>query len=100
MENDKLVWMSDAISAILEEKNSGQQLEIMRVLGTGMQAETLNQACDRHAQYIRGLSAVDAVEVVRCRECLYRCNSFTGCPKLHGLETPDDFFCKYGKPKN
>lgn len=62
-EDDKLVRMSDAISAILEEKISGQQLEIMCALGTGMQAETLNQACDRHAQYIRDLPTVNAVEV-------------------------------------
>ena len=41
----------------------------------------------------------DAAKVVRCRDCLYWGNRWTGCPKLHGLETPDDFFCKYGKPK-
>lgn len=41
----------------------------------------------------------DAAKVVLCRDCLYWGNRWTGCPKLHGLETPDDFFCKYGKPK-
>lgn len=59
---------------------------------------------DEHGEWILAadiikLPAVDAVEVVRCRECLFRGNRWTGCPKLHGLETPDDFFCKYGKPK-
>lgn len=39
------------------------------------------------------------VEVVLCRDCMWRGNRWTGCPKLKGLVTPDDFFCKYGKPK-
>jgi hypothetical protein len=45
-------------------------------------------------------ACAEIVKVSYCRDCLYRGNSFTGCPKLHGLETPDNFFCKYGKPKN
>lgn len=64
MENDKLVRPRDAIRAILDEKILGFRLEIMHLTGVGLQAETLNQACDRHAQYIRDLPAVDVVEVV------------------------------------
>lgn len=65
--NDKLVRLSDAISAVLADKISGQQLEIIRALGSGIQAETLNQACNRHAQYIRDLPAVNAVVVRHAR---------------------------------
>ena len=38
---------------------------------------------------------VDAVEVVRCRECEIPHNKYTGCPKLNGLVTPTDFYCSY-----
>lgn len=41
--------------------------------------------------------AVDAVEVVRCRECEIPHNKYTGCPKLNGLVTPPDFYCSYGE---
>ena len=40
---------------------------------------------------------VDAVEVVRCRECAVPHNKYTGCPKLNGLITPPDFYCKHGE---
>lgn len=103
--DDKLVRMSDAISAILEEKISGQQLEIMRELGTGMQVETLNQACDRHAQLIRDLPAVDAVEVVRCRECIHSDTYPEGVSTEFPLKCLDiryggvspDWYCEHGQ---
>lgn len=41
--------------------------------------------------------AVDAVPVVRCRECAIPHNKYTGCPKLNGLVTPPDFYCSYGE---
>lgn len=46
---------------------------------------------------IESAPAVDAVEVVRCRECEIPHNKYTGCPKLNGLVTPPDFYCSYGE---
>lgn len=43
---------------------------------------------------------VDAVEVVRCRDCAVPHNKYTGCPKLNGLVTPPDFYCSYGERKD
>ena len=48
---------------------------------------------------IESAPAVDAVEVVRCRECEIPHNKYTGCPKLNGLVTPPDFYCSYGERK-
>ena len=43
---------------------------------------------------------VDAVEVVRCRDCAVPHNKYTGCPKLNGLVTTPDFYCPFGKRKD
>lgn len=93
MENDKLVRLSDAISAILADKISGQQLEIIRALGSGIQAETLNQACDRHAQYIRDLPAVDAVEVVH--SWWEDCSNGWSCGKCHYDTSKEYPYCPW-----
>ena len=42
---------------------------------------------------------VDAVKVVRCRDCAVPHNKYTGCPELNGLVTPPDFYCSYGERK-
>lgn len=42
---------------------------------------------------------VDAVEVVRCRDCEVPHNKYTGCPNLNGLVTPPDFYCPFGERK-
>lgn len=43
---------------------------------------------------------VDAVEVVRCRDCAVPHNQYTGCPKLNGLVTMPDFYCPFGERKD
>ena len=43
---------------------------------------------------------VDAVEVVRCKDCAVPHNKYTGCPKLNGLVTPPDFYCPFGERKD
>lgn len=43
------------------------------------------------------LSSVDAVEVVRCRDCAVPHNKWTGCPMLNGIVTPPDFYCGFGE---
>ena len=40
---------------------------------------------------------VDAVPVVRCKDCAVPHNKYTGCPELNGLVTPPDFFCPFGE---
>ena len=53
-----------------------------------------------YVQDIDEAPTVDAVEVVRCKDCGHRtengmCPMISGCPDLVGVD--DDFFCKYGK---
>ena len=43
---------------------------------------------------------VDAVPVVRCKDCAVPHNKYTGCPKLNGLVTPPDFCCPFGERKD
>ena len=43
---------------------------------------------------------VDAVPVVRCKDCAVPHNKYTGCPKLNGLVTPPDFYCPFGERKD
>ena len=48
---------------------------------------------------LREAPTVDAVEVVRCKDCAVPHNKYTGCPELNGLVTPPDFYCPFGKKK-
>lgn len=41
----------------------------------------------------------DAVQVIRCKDCIVPHNQWTGCPKLNGLVTSPDFYCSYGERK-
>ena len=51
---------------------------------------------DDFKKAIKNMPSVDAVEVVRCRDCAVPHNKFTGCPELNGLVTPPDFYCPFG----
>lgn len=48
----------------------------------------------------RAMPTIDAVQVVRCRECAVPHNRWTGCPNLGGLVTPPDFYCAFGERKD
>lgn len=52
------------------------------------------------ASDIKNAPTVDAVEVVRCKNCVVPHNKYTGCPELNGLVTPPDFYCPFGKRKD
>ena len=52
------------------------------------------------ADMLGNFPAVDAVEVVRCRDCAVPHNKYTGCPELNGLVTPPDFYCPFGERKD
>lgn len=57
-------------------------------------------ALDRVEEALEYFPEVDAVEVVRCRDCVVPHNKYTGCPKLNGLVTPPDFYCQYGERRS
>ena len=48
---------------------------------------------------IMQMPTIDAVPVVRCRDCAVPHNRYTGCPELNGLVTPPDFYCPFGERK-
>ena len=52
------------------------------------------------ADMISDAPTVDAVPVVRCKDCAVPHNKYTGCPKLNGLVTPPDFYCPFGERKD
>ena len=58
-----------AIDVIIADKIEGKALNIIIALGDGKQAETLNEACDRHAQLLNGLPSAQP-EIIYCKECL------------------------------
>ena len=49
---------------------------------------------------LEDMPTMDAVEVVRCRDCAVPHNKYTGCPNLNGLVTPPDFYCPFGERKD
>lgn len=50
-------------------------------------------------EFLNDMPTVDAVPVVRCRDCAVPHNKYTGCPMLNGLVTPPDFYCPFGERK-
>ena len=54
---------------------------------------------DYAALVLQEAPTVDAVEVVRCRDCEVPHNKYTGCPNLNGLVTSPDFYCPFGERK-
>ena len=51
------------------------------------------------ASDIKNAPTVDAVPVVRCKDCAVPHNKYTGCPMLNGLVTLPDFYCPFGERK-
>lgn len=61
------------------------------------------KVCDRPCLWIRKVGeapAVDAVPVVRCKDCAVPHNKWTGCPNLNGLVPPPNHFCSFGERKD
>lgn len=50
-------------------------------------------------KFIDACQTVDAVEVVRCKDCDVPHNIWTGCPNLNGMIPPPQFFCAKGVRK-
>ena len=58
--------------------------------------------CDRQAYcWAKEMQTVDAVHVVRCRECKHHHDCGTRFCDALGMDCPDDseFFCSYGERK-
>ncbi len=98
------------IPLIQEDKIEGKILDIVKALGDGLQAETLNQACDRHIKMINGLPTIDAISVVRCKNCRHlevvnKEPVYAVCEKNNHTfylwqEDTHKFFCAYGERKD
>lgn len=52
---DDLISRQSAIDVIMADKIEGDALNTIIALGDGKQVETLNMACDRHAQFLNDL---------------------------------------------
>lgn len=50
-------------------------------------------------EFLDDMPTVDAVPIVRCKDCAVPHNKYTGCPELNGLVTPPDFYCPFGERK-
>lgn len=96
--NMRLIDADALISLIQEEKIEGKILDIIKALGDGLQAETLNQACDRHLKIINSLPIIDAVPVVRCIDCVYASlGSNSGYCNLHKARCKENDYCSYAE---
>lgn len=72
----------------------------MRLIDAAMAPIYLNEsACDQ----IKMMPTIDAVPVVRCKDCTYYRDSNHidhGCSSVYGITEPDDNdFCSYGQRK-
>ena len=90
-----LIERQAAIDVICDDKIDGKSMELMELLGNGLQAETLNMTCDRHVKMLMQLPSAqlgedaledayahgftdaesryrDMTEIVHCRECNYQ----------------------------
>ena len=80
----------------------------MRLIDADAAKQTANEyvmfRCQRGGlvdvvEFLNDKPTVDAVEVVRCKDCAVPHNKYTGCPKLNGLIPPPDFYCAAGERK-
>lgn len=58
--------------------------------------------CEKMLKAIREQPTVDAVPVVRCRECKHHEDEEPGimyCPRIVGSWVTEDFYCAYGERK-
>ena len=57
--------------------------------------------CNHVRDFLNAMPTIDAVPVVRCRECKHHHDCGTHFCDALGMDCPDDseFFCKYGERK-
>lgn len=90
----------EAAVQLLRDKASGYKVSMFLTSGECHVARVVATEC---AADIKNLPAVDAVEVVRCKDCKYRGDAYE-CPKhfahYHGEDsdfTVDDGYCELGE---
>ena len=103
----RLIDANKAKVQIMEDKIPENYMSIMIATGSGLQAETLNQACDRHIKMLDEQPTVDAVEVVRCKDCKYlniinKAPLYAYCGKSNYIfhlfeEDTREHFCSWGE---
>jgi hypothetical protein len=71
--------------------------ELAAMHGSDATSQQLEEAYLKGVEY--GMTRRDVRPVVRCRDCKFRSNEWTGCPKLNGTITGDEFFCAAGKKR-
>lgn len=87
-----LIDRQAAITAICED---GTWLE-----SQGCTEITMCERKQRDADILSELPSVDAVEVVRCKDCVYSEGfPWSACPMLGTVKLKDDDFCSRGERK-
>ena len=74
-------------------------IELLNEMNYPGRSEEFMTAIDVAIADLADAPTVDAVPVVRCKDCTVPHNKYTGCPELNGLVTPSDFFCPFGEQK-
>ena len=85
----------------MDKKEYIDRVELIKVIGTDTAPFTTSMVI----RHIRNAPAADVMEVVRCKDCIWRgreeCAMFyrCDCGEQHTWETDNDF-CSYGERRN
>ena len=69
------------------------------IINFGFEWDYIPSTREEFVRFLKKQPTVDAVEVVRCKDCDVPHNKWTGCPKMNGLIPPPEHFCGYGERK-
>ena len=71
------------------------------IINFGFEWDDIPPTREEFVRFLKKQPTVDAVPVVRCRECKYHHDCGTHFCDALGMDCPDDseFFCSYGKRK-
>ena len=95
MANEKRLIDANAIPKLFEKKYEETQ---QRILDGETYLDTLAEGVTEADDVIQAMPTVDAVEVVRCKNCKYYCNGWHCNLYLNvSHETKPDDFCSYGE---
>ena len=61
-------------------------------------APKFNTGLEAAIEVATSIPAADVVEVVRCRECVYRIAY--GCKRIGGISTPPNWYCAAGERRD
>lgn len=102
MENEKRLIDANACPALFDEKYK----ETMQLINQGeTHIDNLAEGFTEAHRVIQEMPTVDAVEVVRCKDCIWyekgKCYEQYCNHPSHGIPYPDDNdFCSYGERKD